>query len=72
MFCYLTASTTRALLCMAVVEFGIQVIVEADLSVRSTSTVAEMFINKPTTTTTTQAWHYWVSSGTGWPAVSIL
>ena len=29
MFCCLTASTARALLCMANVEFGIQVIVEA-------------------------------------------
>ena len=29
MFCCLTASSARALLCMADVEFGIQVIVEA-------------------------------------------
>ena len=29
MFCCLTASTARALLCMADAEFGIQVIVEA-------------------------------------------
>ena len=29
MFCYLTASTARALLSMANAEFGIQVIVEA-------------------------------------------
>ena len=29
MFCCLTASTARALLCMANAEFGIQVIVEA-------------------------------------------
>ena len=29
MFCCLTASTTRALLCMTNAEFGIQVIVEA-------------------------------------------
>ena len=29
MFCCLTASTTRALLCMANAEFGIQLIVEA-------------------------------------------
>ena len=29
MFCCLTASTARALLCRADVEFGIQVIVEA-------------------------------------------
>ena len=29
MFCSLTASTARALLCMASAEFGIQVIVEA-------------------------------------------
>ena len=29
MFCCLTASTTRARLCMANAEFGIQVIVEA-------------------------------------------
>ena len=29
MFCCLTVSTTRALLCMADAEFGIQVIVEA-------------------------------------------
>ena len=29
MFCCLTASTARALLCMADAEFGVQVIVEA-------------------------------------------
>ena len=29
MFCCLTASTARALICMANTEFGIQVIVEA-------------------------------------------
>ena len=39
MFCCLTASTARALLCMADAEFGIQVIVEAVWSVLSLNTV---------------------------------